>query len=69
MLNQQYQEPWVAIVAFHAPHDPVHAPPSHLHSFNLPNIEPRMRPRLFYRAMVEAMDTEIGRLLAERERG
>ena len=57
-------EPWVAVVAFHAPHDPVHAPPSHLHSFNLPNIEPRMRPRLFYRAMVEAMDTEIGRLLA-----
>jgi arylsulfatase A-like enzyme len=57
-------EPWVAIVAFHAPHDPFHAPPSHLHSFNLPNIDPRMRPRLFYRAMVEAMDTEIGRLLA-----
>jgi arylsulfatase B len=57
-------EPWVAVVAFHAPHDPVHAPPSHLHSFNLPNIDPRTRPRLFYRAMVEAMDTEIGRLLA-----
>ena len=57
-------EPWVAVVAFHAPHDPVHAPPSHLHSFNLPKIDPRMRPGLFYRAMVEAMDTEIGRLLA-----
>jgi arylsulfatase A-like enzyme len=57
-------EPWVAVVAFHAPHDPVHAPPSHLHSFNLPDIDPRMRPWLFYRAMVEAMDTEIGRLLA-----
>ncbi len=57
-------EPWVAVVAFHAPHDPFHAPPSHLHSFNLPNIDPRTRPRLFYRAMVEALDTEIGRLLA-----
>ncbi|MDP6939229.1 MAG: sulfatase-like hydrolase/transferase [Planctomycetota bacterium] len=57
-------EPWVAVVAFHAPHDPLHAPPSHLHSFNLPNIDPRTDPRLFYRAMVEAMDTEIGRLLA-----
>ncbi len=58
------QEPWVAVVAFHAPHDPFHAPPQHLHSYNLPNVNPRTRPRLFYRAMVEAMDTEIGRMLA-----
>jgi arylsulfatase B len=50
---------WLAWVAFNAPHTPFHTPPAHLHSLgtNLTNNSQK------YRAAVEAMDTEIGRLL------
>lgn len=63
--------PWVCYVAFQAPHGPVHAPPPQLHTQRLPPWPPctnvsgevtRFLPD-FYGAMVEAMDTEIGRLL------
>jgi len=56
--------PWFAYVAFHAAHQPLHAPPAHLHTQDLPLGDPRLDPVPFFRAMVEAMDTEIGRLLA-----
>lgn len=52
-------QPWLAWVAFNAPHTPFHIPPAHLHSYGTnPNTN-----LLKYRAAVEAMDTEIGRLL------
>ncbi|MEM7201313.1 MAG: sulfatase-like hydrolase/transferase [Planctomycetota bacterium] len=54
-------EPWVCYVAFQAAHHPLHQPPSHLHSYDLSGEPP---PIAYYKAMVEAMDTEIGRLLA-----
>lgn len=57
-------EPWVCFVSFHAAHFPYHAPPAHLHSVALPDVDPREAPRPFYRAIVEAMDSETGRLLA-----
>ncbi|MGE0145516.1 MAG: sulfatase-like hydrolase/transferase [Planctomycetota bacterium] len=56
--------PWLCVVAFHAPHTPYQEPPSHLHSQDLTGRNPVTEPRPFYRAMVEAMDQEIGRLLA-----
>ena len=56
--------PWFAYVAFHAAHHPLHAPPAHLHTQSLPPGDPRLDPVPFYRAMVEALDTELGRLLA-----
>ena len=56
-------EPWLAYVAFHANHRPIHAPPAHLHSVTLPQAGPKDSPRPYARAMVEAMDSEIGRLL------
>jgi len=54
-------EPWFAYVAYNAPHGPWHVPPPHLHSYvGLDNDSPiEMR----YDATVEALDTEIGRLL------
>lgn len=57
---------WLAVVAFNAAHKPFHAPPDHLHSQRLPDYPgaEQIEPFLFYRAMVEAMDSEIGRLLA-----
>lgn len=57
-------EPWVCYVAFQAPHEPYHAPPANLHSQSLQGLDPTKTQRPFFVAMVQAMDTEIGRLLA-----
>jgi len=57
-------EPWFCYVAFNAPHVPLHAPPAQLHSIDLGSAPPpTSTPRPYYKAMVEAMDTEIGRLV------
>ncbi|MFW5653135.1 MAG: sulfatase-like hydrolase/transferase [Planctomycetota bacterium] len=55
--------PWFMVVSFNAPHDPFHAPPQNLHSYDLRGEDPRLNPRPFYKAMVESVDTEFGRLL------
>jgi len=61
----QQVNPWYAHVSFNAPHSPYHAPPAELHSVNLDGAgSPNANPLPYYNAMVEAMDTEIGRLLA-----
>jgi arylsulfatase A-like enzyme len=53
-------QPYFAWVAFRAPHGPLHAPPDHLHSFgDLTGAN----GRTLTRAMTEAMDTEIARIL------
>lgn len=54
-LNQK----WLAWVAFNAPHTPFHIPPSSLHGYGTNPATNTLK----YRAAVEAMDTEIGRLL------
>ncbi|MFT5051284.1 MAG: arylsulfatase B [Chlamydiales bacterium] len=56
-------EPWFIWLAFNAPHPPFHKPPAHLHSFDLP-LPPDDSRVEHMKAMTEAMDTEIGRLLA-----
>lgn len=61
--HDQQSGPWFAYVALHAAHEPLHAPPQYLHTESLPAVDPRVRPRAFYRAAVEAADTELGRLL------
>ena len=55
--------PWFCSLSFNAAHAPFHAPPAALHSFTLPASIADDIP-LAMKAMVEAMDTEIGRLLA-----
>lgn len=52
-------EPWFAYVALHAPHSPTHLPPEDLHTQD-PGDGSVLN---LYRAMAEAADTEIGRLL------
>jgi len=60
---QESPEPWFLWVAYHAPHAPRHVPPDPLHSFALAG-EPDDTPVVHTKAMIEAMDTEIGRLLS-----
>ena len=60
-------EPWVAWVAYNAPHYPFEAPPEALYSG--PALAPDAPVTEVYDAMVEAMDTEIGRLLDQMDPG
>ncbi len=50
--------PWFLWVAFHAPHRPLHVPPQAL------SRHPTDTPADRFRASIEALDAEIGRLLA-----
>ncbi len=56
-------QPWFLWLAFSAPHSPFHAPPAELHSYDLPPNVGANIP-IYMHAMTEAMDSEIGRLLA-----
>lgn len=54
-------EPWMIQVSFNASHDPFHVPPVHLHTdANLTDLSPDADK---HRAALQAVDTEIGRLL------
>jgi arylsulfatase A-like enzyme len=59
--------PWLAWVAFNAGHTPLHKPPTNLAPTyaTLPGTQNHINnnPELYFDAMIEAMDTEIGRLL------
>ena len=55
-------EPWCLYLAFNAPHEPFHVPPSNLHTYTLSG-DPELTPQPHFRAAMQAMDTEIGRLL------
>ncbi len=56
-------QPWFLWMAFNAPHAPFHKPPANLHTFFLPTSVAGSIP-IHVKAVVEAMDTELGRLLA-----
>lgn len=60
-------KPWFLWLAYNAPHSPFHLPPNNLHSQGfLPTDEASIaaNPLPYYMSMVEAMDSEIGRLLS-----
>lgn len=60
-------QPWFLWLAYNAPHSPFHLPPTNLHSFDdLPDDADAVKenPLPYFQAMLEALDTEIGRLLA-----
>ncbi len=62
-INAQTR-PWVLCLNFHAPHSPFHAPPSNLHTYKLSG-NPQRNVIPHFKAMLQAMDTEFGRLLAQ----
>lgn len=66
-ISAQGSDPWVVWMGFNAPHDPFQDPPE--------NLAPTggystmgTTPRDFYVKTLEALDTEIGRLLASVDR-
>lgn len=64
--EQPENEPWFLWLAYNAPHTPFHLPPANLHTQgNLPTDQASIdaNPLPYYLAMLEAMDTEMGRLL------
>lgn len=62
LIESFQDEPWFIWMSFNAAHSPYHKPPDGLHSFNLPpNVNDDIPMHM--RAMAEAMDTEIGRLI------
>ncbi|MBK1792248.1 sulfatase-like hydrolase/transferase [Persicirhabdus sediminis] len=68
-ISGQSANPWFVWMAFNAPHTPFHNPPSELHDYpTLPEDEngevTGANRRQAYEAALQALDTEIGRLLA-----
>ena len=60
-------KPWFLWLAYNAPHPPFHLPPNDLHSHGtLASDQGSIdaNPLPYYMAMLEAMDTEYGRLLS-----
>ena len=63
-INNQESE-WFLWLAYNAPHTPFHLPPDNLHTQGqLPNDQASIdsNPLPYYLAMIEAIDSEIGRL-------
>ncbi|MEZ4319520.1 MAG: sulfatase-like hydrolase/transferase [Myxococcota bacterium] len=57
-------EPWFVHLAFNSAHFPLHAPPEELLNTPLPPPEAGVdRSEALYVAMIEALDTELGRVL------
>jgi arylsulfatase A-like enzyme len=59
------REPWLLVVAYHSPHKPIHEPPEHLVTEPVAEGAPVVEK---YRAMLEATDAELGRLLRSIDR-
>lgn len=62
----QQDKPWFLWLAYNAPHTPFHLPPDSLHYQGvLPNDDASItaNPSPYFNAMLEAMDTEMGRLI------
>ncbi|MDB6059691.1 MAG: sulfatase [Verrucomicrobiales bacterium] len=67
-MNARGTNAWFLWTAFNAPHTPLHLPPTNLcpSYATLPGTtaDINARPSLYFDAMVQALDTEVGRLLA-----
>ncbi len=64
-LNNNQNKPFFLWLAFNAPHTPYHLPPAGLHTYTNLSGTPRDisdNPKPYYKASLEALDHEIGRL-------
>ncbi len=63
-VNDQ-SKPWFLWLAYNAPHTPFHVPPNEMHSQgSLPDYTNGLDATPYYMAAIEAMDYQIGQLLA-----
>jgi arylsulfatase A-like enzyme len=69
--RQQSSDPWFVYLPYNAPHGTgastgFQVPPANLHSVNVGGLQPGAIANTVpvYKAMIQALDTEIGRLLA-----
>lgn len=65
-LRTQGKKPVFLWLAFNAPHSPYHLPPAGLHSYTTLSgaaQDIKARPKSYFKAMIQAMDHEIGRLM------
>jgi len=65
LKNQNPNKPFFLWLAFNAPHEPLHLPPLNLHTYkNLIGTlaDVNTQPKQYFKAMIQAMDHEIGRL-------
>jgi arylsulfatase A-like enzyme len=65
-VSSRQDQPWFLWLAYTAPHTPFHLPPDSLHTRSNLSGETGdidSRPRPYYLAALEALDTEMGRLL------
>ncbi|MEE8468333.1 MAG: sulfatase-like hydrolase/transferase, partial [Planctomycetota bacterium] len=60
------ERPWFVYLAYHAAHNPLHEPPAGLFERELEGTA-FTHPAEFHKAMVEALDHELGRLLREMD--
>ena len=74
-LDQQEDKPWFLWLAFNLPHSPLHLPPEGLWRSDYSELDPQALPSTnplpYFQAMIEAMDSEIARVLdsmSEEER-
>lgn len=67
-LDEQGSNPWLLWFAFNLAHTPLHLPPEEQLQSDYSHIDPKTMPEESWQAafsgMMEAMDTQIGRLLA-----
>jgi len=69
-IKAQNNPPFFLWMAFNAPHSPYHLPPTGLHSYtNLSGTQQdiMMNPKSYFKASLEALDHEIGRLFDSLE--
>ncbi len=63
---KRQEKPWFCWLAYTAPHSPFHLPPTEMHTQNsLTNdaASVKANPSPYFRAMIESIDYEMGRLL------
>ena len=64
-VKTQNTKPFFLWLAFNAPHTPIHLPPVSLHTFTSlsgTTQDINNNPKSYFKAMLQALDTEIGRL-------
>lgn len=65
-VKAQNTKPFFLWLAFNAPHTPFHLPPANLHSYKTlsgSTADIQANPKSYFKASLEALDTEIGRLM------